>query len=364
MFGSRFCIGQVNAMRQSTDDNRTLYFWQGVACLSVVLIHCMLPTSLGVAACALARFAVPLFFMTSGYYLRRGDMTDAQVQERICQKVRRFGGLLLGWALFYLAWTLLRAYASGGAAGVQSELSDIFTIRHMLAMLLLNDFTDIGGHLWFIAALLCCYELFRHAGCKWLDKCGGSIAVILLCVHIVGRGVLAALSIDDIGGIPAYLWLRNGAFMGLPFVALGDWIRRNQARLTERLTQKNLMLMLIGGAVLTVIEAGIVQKLTGDDRELYLGTLLMVAAVFLMAVKNPTLMPERGLAKLAKYDARTFYLIHLWVIDALGIAMARAGLKSPIAVWLKPFAVMAASVGISVTWRKCKTAIIKARSAQ
>ena len=80
-------------MGQSKGDNRTLYFWQGLACLSVVLIHCMLPTGLGVIACALARFAVPLFFMVSGYYLRRGDMTNAQVHERMCLKVKRFGGL-------------------------------------------------------------------------------------------------------------------------------------------------------------------------------------------------------------------------------------------------------------------------------
>lgn len=49
--------------------------------------------------------------------------------------------------------------------------------------------------------------------------------------------MLAIRGVDSIGGIPAYLWLRNGAFMGLPFVALGDWIRRNQLRLTERLTK-------------------------------------------------------------------------------------------------------------------------------
>lgn len=56
-------------------------------------------------------------------------------------------------------------------------------------------------------------------------------------MHIVGRGVLAIRGVDSIGGIPAYLWLRNGAFMGLTFVTLGDWIRRNQVRLTERLTK-------------------------------------------------------------------------------------------------------------------------------
>ena len=45
-----FLHGRVNDMGQSKGGNRTLYFWQGLACLSVVLIHCMLPTGLGVIA--------------------------------------------------------------------------------------------------------------------------------------------------------------------------------------------------------------------------------------------------------------------------------------------------------------------------
>lgn len=97
----------------------------------MVLIHCMLPTGLGVITCALARFAVPLFFVVSGYYLRHDDMTNAQVHERMCLKVKRFGGRLLDWALFYLAWTLLRAYASDGVTGVRTALGEIFTIRHI-----------------------------------------------------------------------------------------------------------------------------------------------------------------------------------------------------------------------------------------
>ena len=80
---------------------------------------------------SLALTAVPLFFMVSGYYLRRDDMTNAQVHERMCLKVKRFGGLLLDWALFYLAWTLLRAYASDGVTGVRTALGEIFTIRHI-----------------------------------------------------------------------------------------------------------------------------------------------------------------------------------------------------------------------------------------
>ena len=126
MFGSRFCMGRVNAMEQSY---AVFLAGDGVPERGADTLYAA--TGLGVIACALARFAVPLFFMVSGYYLRRDDMTNAQVHERMCLKVKRFGGLLLDWALFYLAWTLLRAYASDGVTGVRTALGEIFTIRHI-----------------------------------------------------------------------------------------------------------------------------------------------------------------------------------------------------------------------------------------
>ena len=60
-----------------------------------------------------------------------------------------------------------------------------------------------------------------------------------------------------------------------------------------------------------------------------LGTLLMVGAMFLWAVKEPQRAWESWLTRLAKYDAQTFYLMHLWVIEALGMVIVRAGLNLP-----------------------------------
>ena len=56
-------------------------------------------------------------------------------------------------------------------------------------------------------------------------------------------------------------------------------------------------------------------------------------------------------------NAQTFYLMHLWVIEALGMVIVRAGLNLPITAWIKPFA------AISVAWRRCRTVIKEARRA-
>lgn len=113
-------------------------------------------------------------------------------------------------------------------------------------------------------------------------------------------------------------------------------------------------MLLACGAVLSVIEAGAMYKFTGDDRELYLGTLMMVVAIFIMSMKYPERVKSNVLVALARRDAQNVYLVHLWVIDALNMIIAGAGFAFPFTAWIKPFVVMAVSVLISALLRICR----------
>lgn len=48
--------------------NDCLNVWKGIAAFAVVLIHCTLPGVPGEIIKGIARFAVPLFFLISGYF--------------------------------------------------------------------------------------------------------------------------------------------------------------------------------------------------------------------------------------------------------------------------------------------------------
>lgn len=48
--------------------SEALYFLKGLACLSVVIIHCTFPTKVGEMFTALCCYAVPVFYLTAGYY--------------------------------------------------------------------------------------------------------------------------------------------------------------------------------------------------------------------------------------------------------------------------------------------------------
>lgn len=53
--------------------NYCMDFLKGIACILVVFIHVKFPGDFGQAVQAIARFAVPFFFMVSGYYCYRSD---------------------------------------------------------------------------------------------------------------------------------------------------------------------------------------------------------------------------------------------------------------------------------------------------
>lgn len=55
--------------------NYCLDFVKGLACIFVVLMHCEFPGLLGTAVQAISRFCVPLFFMVSGYFCFKPEIT-------------------------------------------------------------------------------------------------------------------------------------------------------------------------------------------------------------------------------------------------------------------------------------------------
>lgn len=48
--------------------NYAIDFFKGIACICVVFMHCEFPGVFGTAVQAVSRWALPFFFMISGYY--------------------------------------------------------------------------------------------------------------------------------------------------------------------------------------------------------------------------------------------------------------------------------------------------------
>lgn len=340
-------------MSKSQVENRFLYFLEGIACMAVIFIHCMFPSWLGVFVCGLARFAVPLFFLVSGYFLYPTDIKPDQMRKRMRRKIIRIGGLLIATVLFYLIWTMMRVCLNGGMESVRFYIYELIQPKQWFATLVLNDFTMIGGHLWFLAALLYCYLIYMKIG-RFILKCVGYKSIlILLGIHVCGRFWFSIAGIDSIFGISVYIWFRNWFFMAFPFFTAGIWIRYHQNYICSYFSKRKLVCLFGSGIWLSVIEAILTYWLTGEDRELYLGTFLMVFSMFFYAIQMPEKPGILWIENIGRHYLLFLYIMHLAVTEGINLLCSKVGLGDiKVIPYTKPFLVVGITMIGAVLWEK------------
>lgn len=66
------------------EHNNCLDFFKGIACLLIILVHVPFPGFFGEIIGALSRFAVPFFFMISGYFyiIRIGKLYQKRCRKK------------------------------------------------------------------------------------------------------------------------------------------------------------------------------------------------------------------------------------------------------------------------------------------
>ena len=135
--------------------NRTLDMVKAICAYAVVLLHVHFPGNAGITANVLARFAVPVFFMVSGYFCFRGDDTEF---IRTGKKIRHVLKLILVAFPVCCLWELIQNHIDG--ASQKEWLEALVSGEHIRQFLLYNNSSQVKWHLWFLPALLYCYLLF------------------------------------------------------------------------------------------------------------------------------------------------------------------------------------------------------------
>lgn len=311
--------------------NDCLNVWKGIAAFAVVLIHCVLPGTPGKVIQGIARFAVPLFFLISGYFAYGRD--DSVIRRRAGHIFRLYAGAVL---VYYL-WAALRYFLSRrtfGGMGAELFPDGAGTVTDVL----LWNRTAMAPHLWFMGALLYCYLFYLvllHF--RWEEKVY-LLVPVLLAVNLLlgeGRGIIGV-------EVPVR-WLRSFWFTGLPFFLWGSWFsyRKKQGRLTLR--TGFCLAMVAMGIALSAAEC----LLTGYD-ELYLGSILMAGGMFAFALAHPAFGQGSVLARIGERDSAQIYLWHMLLRNFAALAFMVMGFyETTICQTLTPFLVGAASVALA-----------------
>lgn len=285
--------------------NHTIDLLRLAAAFSIICLHNF--SGSGVAGAeetvALCRFAVPLFFMFSGYFAAGFDNK---------RKLRQFLRILI-WAvlgnLMYLAMELLpqqNAYAA------RMRLSQIFPPGSWRNLLLFNE-SPISAHLWFLGAFA--YVLLLDLLLGWLfDKLPRWTRwCITLALMLGGLTIYQLLTRDP--GVDFQLYhYRNFLLFGLPFFLSGKLIRTGSFAKIKLPWWCCLPLFLLF-AWLTLMEYR-----SFGPWELYMGSILTAFLLMHLALNHPLYnapKPVRVLSWLGRETTLAVYLLHIFFLDFL-----------------------------------------------
>lgn len=311
--------------------NDCLNVWKGIAAFAVVLIHCTLPGVPGEIIKGIARFAVPLFFLISGYFAYGRE--DAVLRRREIHILRLYVGAV---AVYYL-WAAIRYFLSQRTfAQMGAELFP--DGGRTVSDLLFFNRTAMAPHLWFMGALVYCYLFYRLLARKRLEERAYLLIPVLLAANLLlgeGRGLTGI-------AVPVR-WIRSFWLTGFPFFLWGSWFACREKQGGLQLHRGAGMALVAGGMLLSSVEC----LWSGYD-ELYVGSILTAGGLFSLALAFADLGKGSLLARIGERDSANIYLWHMLLRNFAALAFLMAGVYETMACQLlMPFLVGAASTALA-----------------
>lgn len=328
--------------------NASLNVLEGIACICVVMLHCSFPGDVGRILYGVSRFAVPLFFAVSGYFVYSEDWP--KVSCTLPNKGKHIAALFLGTEILYFSWHILQPFLiHGNFKGTAEWVATEFTTKNILDFIIFQK-TLIGDVSWFLVALLMCYLVtFPIAKYNIWKKCT-LLIIPLLCINILlGEfGTFAGIKIQ-------WYWCSNFWLLGFPCYALGFWMRIREEKIRKLLTPGRTLAIILATGALSVIERAV----TGEN-QLYFSNIPFMTAGFIFCLNYPELPAKsyilRSFGRMGEKYSFGIYILHPIVRDVLKIIADKTGLSDQsVWGWCLPIMVVMFSLMLWWAWRTALT---------
>ena len=230
---------------------------------------------------SLSGFAIPAFFILSGYYVL-DNKRDVRM-EKTFRKIKRTS---LCFAAVFLFYTVINVLLI-----ILNFMDFVFSKRMIFEFIVMNVWPfDVGSNIWFIQAMLYAYIIIFIADKLKLLKFY-KIFMIVLFVIMLLTGEFAGTLRFNIFGYP-YVpgnWLTRA----LPYILLGKLLREKQRSIMKVQFWKYLIAFVMGGVL--VIAELLILAWTGCLR--YEGHMIgygiMAVAACGLAISIPIYTPNR-----------------------------------------------------------------------
>lgn len=284
--------------------NQSINVLKFISAFAVVCIHTV-SGDFKALIMGLCGFAVPVFFLISGYYSFYDD--DSKAVKKYKTRSIRLIKLIIASNLLYFFSSIQRINFIIN----HDYLAILSTLPSIYEVLLLNH--GVIYHLWFLGALLYTYIiLIILIKIKITPNKLYKFIPILFIINIFSREILKYLGII----LPAE-YFQNVLLSSLPVFMLGYYIHDKEKNIIPKLSNKFLLSALVIVCCLFIIE-----MLTIDSPILLkIGKYAIAIIPFIYCVKNPSVLNFKRLGWIGGTLYAYIYILHPLVIGTVGIPL-------------------------------------------
>lgn len=341
---------------------------KGISCIAVLFIHYNFPGNLGLAVKTFFRFAVPVFFGISGYYLlTRDDSTEDIDANRIVRKIKHIGWLTIVAGVFFAVFHTLYSHATVSGWSRAEYMQTAMPAGKIVKLIITND-PFAYAHLWFLLALIYCYVFCLFFNSAKMRKYYNYLIPLLLVGYYSLQEFGGVLHISRSVPIPdseQRLYLFNlFIFRALPFFLIGVWLREHHRQVVRIMIRpKTLVIAMVLGSCLAVCE-----RFLFEESQFYLGTLLTFISMFVFVIKYPD-RQNAGLAYIGRELSTYVYILHIAVGKTIDLLFSKMHVSQYVVYkYSRAFLILGVTLlcawGISTLVKRCKKLIETVKSAE
>ena len=316
-----------------TRRNETIDIVRIIASFFVVLCHITLPPPFTEYAVALARFAVPFFFMVSGMYIIKE--TEEKTRASVIRALKATVRLTVISSIFIACINTLVCVIN------DRPMFEWFTSywkgAAVFSFLICNRARFLSSVMWYLFGyiytltaylILLRFRLLKKAYC--------------LIIPLLAANLIAAQMVGD-----KWYYVGNWLFTGIPFVLLGSFLSGHRDMLSK-ISVGRAWCLIAGGAVLTCGEEYIT-----NVQIIALGTIPTVLGIFALidAYKNKSYPPF--ISWFGRKCSMYVFILHCSLRDMI---YALTGTPQGAAVYIMPavFFLLSGTIGAVIVLLKEK----------
>ncbi len=256
----------------------------------------------------LSRFAVPFFFVMSGYFWGYKVRNNVAITIVSIKVLKRLFVIFIVWSFIYLLPYNLGAIFEYGLWGPIKVI--YWNIEYLRAHPINLLFQGTKGHLWFLVSLMNAViitSLFLYK--KW-EK--GLIAIALILYMV---GLFAKAYVNTPIGIHFDFNTRNGPFFSTIFFVTGYIFSKYKSNTLWFIYG---IFLFLGGCVMHFSEIYFICKYYNviPYQDFCVGTYFMGIGVSLIALSNHPVLNVNMIGRIGQY-ALGIYVVHFIFIDSL-----------------------------------------------